>query len=112
MTQPIVFNGIQIDGYTILPSASKHYGERAEEIFGYIYQTLDGQNRTLNERGAHQIASHVADPNVPHFKVNKAEEYRDTCFVVDANRLTFFHGCIRRENEYQSKFTDEMKIRT
>ena len=104
LTMPVVmFNGVAFSKMVITPSARKHWGERAEEIFGYIYSVLDGmilEADSIERDGTpcYQVASCTTNIEGPWM----IRPHRDTCFrlYASAGTIEFFHGSPREESWY------------
>ncbi len=102
----ILFNGVICFVMEITPSAQKHWGSDSVKIFSNIYSSLDGQNRKpdwVDDDGmpCFALASNVGfNPAVPQMM----KPYRSTVFRIyeDTGTLEFFHGCPRREQEYNN----------
>ena len=103
---PITLNGVTCNAMVITHSGRKWWRKRSKEIYGYIFSSLDGQDRKLDEHDPktkeplyHLASNTMADPNAPWME----KAYRDTIYKIRGPVIWFFHGCPRNERWYHSK---------
>jgi hypothetical protein len=100
----IIFSGVKCTKMVITPSARKHWEDRSEEIYRYIFPSLNSYDHEpdwLDRDGTpcYRVTSCTSVfPSAPQMY----RPHRDTCFRFyrSTGTIEFFHGSPRKESWY------------